>query len=96
MSEQVVVNRDTAQPESATFADYALPRAAALPTFSVELAEHPTPSNPLRIKGGGESGITPALAAAENAVADALTHVGQNPPAMPLTPNRLWSAVHHP
>jgi len=96
LSEQVVVNRDTAQPESATFADYALPRAAALPTFSVELAEHPTPSNPLRIKGGGESGITPALAAAENAVADALTHVGQNPPAMPLTPNRLWSAVHHP
>ena len=45
-----------------SFMDYAMPRAAMMPSFAVELAEDPTSGNPLKVKGGGEAGITPALA----------------------------------
>ena len=45
-----------------------MPRADSVPTFDVALAEDPTSGNALRVKGGGEAGITPALAAAINAV----------------------------
>ena len=55
-----------------SFMQYPVPRAHQLPALRVELAEDPTGSNPLRIKGGGEGGITPSPAAAINAVCDAL------------------------
>ncbi|HEY3059667.1 MAG TPA: xanthine dehydrogenase family protein molybdopterin-binding subunit [Chloroflexota bacterium] len=96
LSEQVVFNPETGQPESTTFADYALPRASSLPNFSITLAEDPLGTNPLRIKGGGESGITPALACVENAIADAVAPTPPRQLAMPFTSNRLWHALHHP
>ena len=52
----------TGQVLTGSFMDYALPRADTLPSFAVALAEDPTARHPLRVKGGGESGITPSLA----------------------------------
>jgi len=57
-----------------SFMDYAMPRADMMPSLSVELAEDPTKGNPLRVKGGGEAGITPALAAIMNASSMVVVH----------------------
>ena len=46
-----------------SFMDYGVPRADLVPSFDIALTEDPTSGNPLRVKGGGEAGITPALAA---------------------------------
>jgi len=70
-----------------------MPRARCLPSFDVALTEDPTQSNPLRIKGGGEAGITPALAVVMNAVIDALSVYGITHLDMPATPYRVWSAI---
>ncbi len=79
---------------SATFMDYAMPRADLVPSFDVHLAEDPTKGNPLRIKGGGEGGTTPAPAAIMNAVCDALSVVGVGHFDMPATPHRVWAAIN--
>jgi carbon-monoxide dehydrogenase large subunit len=73
--------------------DYAVPRADAAPSFQVALVEDPTASNPLRVKGGGEAGITPSLAVIMNAVADALSVCGIEHLDMPATPARVWEAI---
>ncbi|MDB5570551.1 MAG: xanthine dehydrogenase [Hyphomicrobiales bacterium] len=78
---------------SATFMDYAMPRADLVPSFDVQLAEDPTKGNPLRIKGGGEGGTTPAPAAIMNAVCDALSVLGVRHFDMPATPHRVWAAI---
>jgi carbon-monoxide dehydrogenase large subunit len=78
---------------AASFMDYAVPRADAVPTFAVELVEDPTDGNPLRVKGGGEAGITPALAVVTNAIVDALSGYGIEHIDMPATPARVWAAL---
>jgi carbon-monoxide dehydrogenase large subunit len=78
---------------SASFMDYAMPRADLVPSFDVALTEHPTKGNPLRVKGGGEGGTTPAPAAVMNAVCDALAQAGVEHFDMPATPARVWAAV---
>jgi carbon-monoxide dehydrogenase large subunit len=93
LTEQVVFDQQSGQPLSASFADYALLGAAAVPAFDVTLVEDPTQGNPLRIKGGGESGITPSLAAVVNAAVDAMAGVGITHLEMPLTPFRMWQAL---
>jgi carbon-monoxide dehydrogenase large subunit len=91
LSEAVLFDAASAQPLATTFGDYALPRATELPWFASELVEDPTAGNPLRIKGGGESGITPCMAAVANAVADAL---GTDNVEMPLTPARIYAFLN--
>jgi carbon-monoxide dehydrogenase large subunit len=91
--EHMAYEGDTAQPVTASFLDYAIPRATLLPPLTLELAEDPTTGNPLRVKGGGEAGITPALAAVANAVVDALSPIGVTHIDMPLTPARVWEAL---
>ena len=76
-----------------SFMDYGMPRADMLPSFDAVLTEDPTAGNPLRIKGAGESGITPSLAAVMNALADALAPLGVTEIAMPATPFRVWQAI---
>jgi len=76
-----------------SFMDYAMPRADMMPSFKVDLAEDPTKGNPLRIKGGGEAGITPALAVIMNAVVDALSGYGIEHMDMPATPARVWATI---
>jgi aerobic carbon-monoxide dehydrogenase large subunit len=73
--------------------DYGMPRARQFPSFAIELTEDPTSGNPLRIKGGGEAGITPALAVTMNAILDALSEHGVEHLDMPATPHRIWSAL---
>jgi aerobic carbon-monoxide dehydrogenase large subunit len=77
-----------------SFMDYAMPRAEMAPSLRVDLAEDPTKGNPLRVKGGGEAGITPALAAIMNAVVDALSVHGIAHMDMPATPARVWAAIN--
>jgi carbon-monoxide dehydrogenase large subunit len=88
-----VVYGDGGQVLSGSFMDYALPRAHHVPSFAVELAEDPTKGNPLRVKGGGEAGITPALAVTMNAIMDALSIYGIEHIDMPATPHRIWNAI---
>jgi aerobic carbon-monoxide dehydrogenase large subunit len=78
---------------AATFMDYALPRADSLPSFTTELSEVPSTSNPLGLRGGGEGGTTPALAAVVNAIVDALAELGVEHVEMPATPERVWRAI---
>ena len=78
---------------SATFMDYAIPRADALPSFTTEISEVPSTSNPLGLRGGGEGGTTPALGAVVNAIVDALAELGVEHVEMPATPERVWRAM---
>jgi carbon-monoxide dehydrogenase large subunit len=78
---------------AATFMDYVLPRADTLPNFTTEISEVPSTTNPLGLRGGGEGGTTPALAATINAVVDALAELGVEHMEMPATPERVWRAI---
>ena len=94
MLEDVAYEDGTGQLRAGSFLDYAMPRAGDLPSFDVDAVENaPTQGNPLGVKGGGESGTTPALAAFMNALADALGSAGAAPVAMPATPERVWRAI---
>ncbi|MES2350045.1 MAG: hypothetical protein V4641_20965, partial [Pseudomonadota bacterium] len=57
-------------------------------------SEDPTAGNPLRVKGGGESGITPATAVIYNALADALGEGASQELDMPATPAVIWNYIH--
>jgi len=78
---------------SASFLDYAMPRADHFPEFATELSEVPSPTNPLGIRAGGEGGTTPALASVANAIVDALAEFGVTHIEMPATPERVWRAI---
>ena len=83
----------TGQPSSATFMDYVLPRADVFPSFTTEISEVPSTTNPLGLRGGGEGGTTPALGAVINAIVDALAELGVEHVEMPATPERVWQAI---
>ena len=85
--------RETGQLQSATFMEYAMPRADMLPSFVTEISEVPSTSNPLGLRGGSEGGMTPALGAVVNAVVDALAELGVEHVEMPATPERVWNAI---
>jgi carbon-monoxide dehydrogenase large subunit len=80
-------------PLTTTFADYALPSAAEFPSFEVHHTTTPSPRNPLGVKGIGEAGTTGSTAAVHNAVVDALGHLGIDHIELPLTPERVWTAI---
>ncbi|MDA0655671.1 MAG: xanthine dehydrogenase family protein molybdopterin-binding subunit [Proteobacteria bacterium] len=82
---------ETGQMLSASFLDYALPRADHFPSFDTKISEYPTPINPLGIRAGG---TTPALAALVNAVVDAVRHRGVRHIEMPVTSERVWRAMN--
>ncbi|KMK68488.1 xanthine dehydrogenase family protein molybdopterin-binding subunit [Puniceibacterium sp. IMCC21224] len=93
LSEAAFTDPDTGQVLTGSFMDYGMTRAADMPSFAVDMVEDPTAGNPLRVKGGGESGITPALATTMNAIIDALTPLGVTHLDMPATPGRVWEAI---
>ena len=74
-------------------ASYTMPAAADLPAFETQRTETPTPLNPLGAKGIGESGTIGSTPAVQNAVVDALAHLGVTHLDMPLTPERVWRAL---
>jgi carbon-monoxide dehydrogenase large subunit len=84
---------DQGNPITANLADYAFVSAAELPSFETHPMETPTPINPLGAKGIGESGTIGSTPAVQNAVVDALSHLGVRHVDMPTTPIRVWSAI---
>jgi aerobic carbon-monoxide dehydrogenase large subunit len=85
---------ENGQPMSASLMDYAVPFATLLPPIESYSVVTPSTRNPLGVKGMGESGtigVTPALV---NAVMDALSRYGVRHLDMPLTPEKIWTAIH--
>ncbi|MGI8792165.1 MAG: xanthine dehydrogenase family protein molybdopterin-binding subunit [Acidimicrobiales bacterium] len=80
-------------PLTANLADYAFISAAELPFIETVHLETPTPLNELGAKGIGESGTIGATPAVQNAVVDALAHLGVRHVDMPCTPERVWQAI---
>ena len=76
---------------TASFMDYAMPRAEDLPSFNIQHTMTECPGNPLGVKGCGEAGAIGASAAVINAITDA---IGNNDLAMPASPDRVWHAIH--
>ncbi|KAB0679926.1 xanthine dehydrogenase family protein molybdopterin-binding subunit [Aureimonas leprariae] len=79
---------------TATFMDYAMPRATDFPMFEFRTRNVPSTTNALGIKGAGEAGTIGAAPAVMNAVQDALRSAGAGHIDMPATPLRIWEALH--
>ncbi len=82
-----------ATPLTTTFADYLLVSASSLPFFETRQLQIPTERNPLGAKGIGENGAIAAPPAVQNAVVDALAHLGVTHVDIPLSPQRVWQAA---
>ncbi len=92
--EECIYDSDTGQPLSASFMDYAIPRADDLPFFVSEIDEsQPCTFNPLGAKGCGETGAIAAPAAVTAAVLDALAALGVTDISMRIAPERVWAAI---
>jgi len=83
----------TGQLLTASFMDYAMPRATDLPMFATAISEVPSTTHPLGLRGGGEGGITPALGVIANAIVDGLRELGVIHIDLPATPERIWRAI---
>jgi carbon-monoxide dehydrogenase large subunit len=93
LMEQVVYDPDSGQLLTASFMEYAMPRADTLPDVVVGSNPVPTSLNPLGAKGAGEAGTVGALPAVMNAIMDALAPLGVRHLDMPATPERVWRAI---
>jgi carbon-monoxide dehydrogenase large subunit len=90
LMERILYDPQTGQLLTGSFMDYAMPRAGDLCNFEVGHNTVPTKLNPLGAKGAGEAGTVGALAAAMNAIVDAL---GTSDIEMPTTSERVWQAL---
>jgi carbon-monoxide dehydrogenase large subunit len=93
LTEELVLDPHSGQLLTGSFMDYALPYAEDLPSFGWARNEVPCKSNPLGVKGVGESGCTASLACVMNAVIDALAPRGVTAIDMPATSERIWRAL---
>ena len=91
--EQAVYDPASGQMLSASFMDYALPRADDLPAFDLGFNPTPCTTNPLGVKGCGEAGAIAAFPAIANALLDALAPFGVDSIDGPATPHRLWQLL---
>jgi carbon-monoxide dehydrogenase large subunit len=83
-------------PITSSFADYAIPTAADGIMLEASNTETPTPVNPMGAKGIGESATIGSTPAVQNAVVDALKHLGVKHIDLPCTPERVWREIQHP
>ena len=90
--EQVVYDAD-GNPLTGNFMDYAIPSAAEFPSFEVHSTETPTPLNPLGAKGIGEASTIGSTPAVQNAVIDALAHLGVRHIDLPCTSETVWRTI---
>ncbi len=88
-----VVYDDEGNPLTASFADYSFLSATEVPSFELADMATPTSYNPLGAKGIGEAGTIGATPAVQNAVIDAVAHLGVRHIDMPTTPRRVWQAL---
>jgi carbon-monoxide dehydrogenase large subunit len=93
LMEHQIYDRQSGQLLTGSLQDYAMPRAAVLPNVEAELEEVPCKTNPLGVKGIGESGTIGAPPTVINAVLDALSPLGVTTLDMPATPQRVWQAI---
>ena len=91
--EEVLYDAD-GNPQTSTLADYAAISAPDLPSFELVESQTPTTLNPLGAKGIGEAGTIGATPAIQNAVIDAVAHLGVRHIDMPATPQRVWMAIN--
>jgi aerobic carbon-monoxide dehydrogenase large subunit len=91
--EQCVVDADSGQPLCGSLMDYAMPRSDRLPSFTTEIVEVLSPTNPLGIKAGGEGGTTAAPAVIVSAIVDALSCYGVQNMTMPVTSFQIWQVI---
>jgi carbon-monoxide dehydrogenase large subunit len=88
-----VVYDSQGNPQTGTLVDYAAISAPDLPSFELLAMQTPTGINPLGAKGIGEAGTIGATPAVQNAVIDAVSHLGIRHIDMPTTPTRVWTAI---
>src|SRR3954462_8057682 len=94
LMENVAFDRESGQLLSASFMDYAMPRASDLPPhYEVDFIDVPAKTNPMGVKGVGEAGCVGAPPAVMNAVLDALRPLGVQHLDMPATAHRVWQAI---
>ena len=92
LGERIVYGED-GQLVTASFMDYVMPRADDLPPLRLGHHVAPCTTNPLGVKGAGESGVAGSLPAGMGAILDALAERGVTHLDMPATPPRVWSAL---
>jgi carbon-monoxide dehydrogenase large subunit len=91
--EEVLYDAD-GNPTTSTFADYPFLSATEVPSFELVPSETPTSYNALGAKGIGEAGTIGATPAVQNAVVDAVAHLGVRHIDMPCTSMRVWKAIN--
>jgi carbon-monoxide dehydrogenase large subunit len=84
---------ESGQLVSGSMMDYAIPRTDCLPSFELDRTVTPSPTNPLGVKGVGETGTIASTPAVVNAVMDALSPFGVTHLDMPLTSQKIWNAI---
>jgi len=94
MLEHTLYDPESGQMLSGSFMDYALPRADDIPPLDISFNGVATGANPLGVKGAGQAGAIAAPQAVVCAVLDALAPLGVTHLDMPLTPQRVWRAIH--
>jgi carbon-monoxide dehydrogenase large subunit len=87
---------ESANPITGNLTTYQIPSAAEFPWFETARTQTPTPVNPLGAKGIGESAAIGSTPAVQNAVVDALSPFGVRHVDLPLSPERVWAAIHRP
>jgi len=90
--EEFVYDAD-GNPLTASFADYPFLSATEIPSFELASMATPTTYNPIGVKGIGEAGTIGSTPAVQNAVVDALAHLGVRHVDMPASPQRVWQAL---
>jgi carbon-monoxide dehydrogenase large subunit len=94
LMEDTVYDAASGQLLSASFMDYAMPRAVDAPDFVFETRNVPCKNNPLGVKGAGEAGAIGSCPALINAILDALWRAHQiRHIDMPATPQKIWAAI---
>lgn len=93
LMERVQYDQESGQLLTASFMDYAMPRADIFSPILVKSNPAPTQLNPLGAKGAGEAGVVGALPAVMNAVLHALAPLGVRQLDMPATSDRVWQAI---
>ena len=89
--EEMIYDENSGQLLTASFQDYCMPRADDFPPMEIANLSIPTKTNPLGVKGAGETGTVGAPPAVVGAICDALDVIDI---AMPATPEKVWRALN--
>lgn len=94
LKEDIKYDPESGQLLTASFMDYAMPKARDVCAMNFASNPVPTAVNPLGAKGAGEAGCVGAMPTVANAVIDALSSFGVKNIDMPMTPQKIWQAIH--